>query len=791
MGNAAQHEQIYKLAIEYVRLGLPIIPLCPHNHANMSYSHRVVCQCAGKAPIMERWPTHSYTSEEDIAEWFDKNKFINIGLPLGKATLLVGIDVDGEHGEELLKTLSKGDLPPTWEFTTGNGRRLLYKLPPGVQTKKFRQSKHDKEHQELAILCDGQQTVLPPSIHVSGKIYKWKEEHSPFDIDIATAPSWILKQIIVNENSNLTDINEEEQELESPSDNIPDPPAFVPETETTDSLDDAGGLDEQEGKSKGGKKSPTVTPQDWTAKIPEGQRNNHLTKLAGSLLSRRTIPKEEVFLFLNAWNQEHCDPPLPEQELRRMIDTLAASEAMKSAKRTKQKQDKLTFRPTPLAQMFINLQKDLGYSWKYATDQGAFYRCDDSTGPWQRLDNVLVQKAIREVITDESKGGSKTWDTTHYVKEVVDALKELLATTLQDGAFDIGQNSGLYQDIICVENGILYWRTGNLKPWDSNYLTTIQLPVKWDENVECPEWEKALEEWLPDKETRRFIQEYVGLCLIPDTSFRTAVFLYGSGANGKSIFLEGVKMLFGNALVSIPLHRLADRFEVANLQNKLVNICGDIDARYLADTGMLKALISGDTLRGEFKHGKSFDFIPVCRLMFSANVLPRVGDKTAAWYSRWKFIEFPRTFPVNASYKIHLLEAFEKEKSGILRWAVEGLRRLKECNTFTTSQTMEIAAKSYREANDSVAAFISQCLVKSDDEKAYATAAAIHMLYRDWCDQNGCKPVSQIEFSKRAQQLGLGKGRKCIKGKTYMCYLGFRIHEDWEDTFKMYESIRR
>lgn len=118
---------------------------------------------------------------------------MNVGLVLGSVSGIVGIDIDGETAISRLKELSKGDLPTTWSFKTpGGGRRYLYKLPEGVVTKKYVETL-EGEHSEIALLGDGQQTILPPSNYPNGQRYKWYKGKSTRDIEIASAPQWIVE----------------------------------------------------------------------------------------------------------------------------------------------------------------------------------------------------------------------------------------------------------------------------------------------------------------------------------------------------------------------------------------------------------------------------------------------------------------------------------------------------------------------------------------------------------------------------------------------------------------------
>ena len=113
-----------KAALLYVKLGLPIIPICPPEHQGMNKYHEDNCSAKGKAPIISKWSERTKTVEDEVRAWFDKNPHINIGVPLGSNSDMIGVDVDGEEGQRILENVAQGELPNTWEFTTGNGRRI-------------------------------------------------------------------------------------------------------------------------------------------------------------------------------------------------------------------------------------------------------------------------------------------------------------------------------------------------------------------------------------------------------------------------------------------------------------------------------------------------------------------------------------------------------------------------------------------------------------------------------------------------------------------------------------------
>jgi len=747
-----RHANVREEALFYLQMGFPIIPLCPFNHQKMPLSHREKCRAPGKSPILRDWAQRKTPSTEEVLKWFGDNEYINVGLILGDTDTwnLVGIDVDGEHGESILKDWSSGVLPVTWEFTTGNGRRLLYALPEGATSKKT--SHKDKGKQgELALLATGQQTVLPPSIHPTGVLYTWVEGRSPKDIDLADAPQWLLNRVLVYD------------------------------------------------EDKDSAKSPPVELNDWQKVVETGERNNHLVRLAGSLIARRNIPKEQIVEFLMTWNAKYCKPPLPESEVVIMVENLHESEQIKATKRARAggKGKRELLRPATFAEYFIKQQSTASVSWKFSVDKGLFYRCDDNIGPWEPVDVVYLQKEVRNALIDKDE----SWDTMHAINEVISALREFLANPVNDDLFDIGKHPDLIH--IYVEDGLLDWRTGTLKPWDSSTYSTIKLPVHWDPQAVNSDayamWLKALEEWIPEEETRMFLQEYVGYCLVPDCSFRTAVFLYGEGSNGKSLFLDVVSQLFGKYISFIPLHRVAERFQSVYLLDRLINVCGDIDPKYLDETSVLKALIAGDPIRGEFKHGKSFDFSPVARLMFSANTLPRVADKSEGWYSRWKFVEFPRRFKTNPQYKRNLMSALSTPValSALLCWGVEGLRRLYANGEFTMSASMKDAEVQYRSENDTVNAFAESMLkiVPHKGSDTLLVVPSVYAVYRKWCEDVGVRPVGQLEMTRRLSRLGVSKGVRIMKGMSANCFLGLKFSSDaleagYQEEYGFQEAVR-
>lgn len=161
-------------AIEYLARGWSVIPLCPPDHQRMSGHHETSCKSPGKAPLL---PWEDYQRRlpraAEVRLWWDRWPGANVGVCLGPVSGLLGVDIDGPEGEALLIELIGGEenLAPTLKFRTGGGVRYLFAHP--AEEVPNRSFKDAAGKEILRIQGRGCQTVMPPSIHASGRVYEY------------------------------------------------------------------------------------------------------------------------------------------------------------------------------------------------------------------------------------------------------------------------------------------------------------------------------------------------------------------------------------------------------------------------------------------------------------------------------------------------------------------------------------------------------------------------------------------------------------------------------------------
>lgn len=180
-------------ALDYARRGWPALPLCPPDHAGVGDKHRGKCDRPGKVPLRANWQ-ETVLTEKDLRNAWRLCPGANVGVSLGPISKMVALDIDGAAGVELLDALARkfgGPMPDTLSFRSGGGGgRLFFALGEGSDPP----IRHWKvgERKVLSFLAGGAQTVMPPSLHISGEHYEWSLGFGLDEIEPAPCPDWLL-----------------------------------------------------------------------------------------------------------------------------------------------------------------------------------------------------------------------------------------------------------------------------------------------------------------------------------------------------------------------------------------------------------------------------------------------------------------------------------------------------------------------------------------------------------------------------------------------------------------------
>lgn len=335
--------------------------------------------------------------------------------------------------------------------------------------------------------------------------------------------------------------------------------------------------------------------------------------------------------------------------------------------------------------------------------------------------------------------------------------------------------------VVNIRNGLLDIRDMSFKEHIPSYLSTVQLNVEYNPYADCPQFKKFLNEVL-DCRLIPLVQEIIGYLLTANTAAQKSFVFWGPARTGKSTLLWVVEyLLLGKKNVSnIPWQDIGDKFKTAELLGKLANVFSDLPSRSIDDTGIFKVVTGEDYLMAEKKNKNPFKFKPFSRLVFSCNELPRnYVDRTEGFYRRLIIVPFTRQIEKSKVDK-HLKAKFQREKEGILNWALEGLRRLYKNNfEFSENDITEDIKKEYKYENNNVLLFVSEsCTLGSEFN---CSRGEFYDRYKEFCEDNGLRPLSQVKFNKEVESnFPVSKKRTSISRLWY----GIKLKE--EDPIYMY-----
>jgi len=322
--------------------------------------------------------------------------------------------------------------------------------------------------------------------------------------------------------------------------------------------------------------------------------------------------------------------------------------------------------------------------------------------------------------------------------------------------------------LINLRNGTFEITPGgtNLRQYDRADFLTYQLPFDYDPAAKAPIFQAYLDRVLPDLERQRVLAEYLGFVFVKNGSNalkeEKALILYGSGANGKSVFFEVVTAMFGRENVSnYSLQSLTEEkgFYRAKISNKLVNYASEIKGKL--EASLFKAMASGEPVEACLKYGQPFTMTDYAKFIFNCNELPKDVEQTNAFFRRFLIIPFDVTIPPEEQDRNLHSKIIENELSGVFNWVLDGLNRLLVQRGFSECNAAKVAVEKYRLESDSVQMFLAE-----NEYSVSATAEVplknIFSNYRAYCAESGYHACSVKTFADR-----LRNARYTIERKNY------------------------
>lgn len=409
-----------------------------------------------------------------------------------------------------------------------------------------------------------------------------------------------------------------------------------------------------------------------------------------------------------------------------------------------------SFSPNKFAE-YVSKNSNLIYS------KGDFYNYKN--GKWTKVEELTVLQKIRNLLHKYYKD---IWSTKRE-KEYIEALKRIIH---YDGEFN---NNKRYINML---NGMYDLEKFILVEHNKNFYSTIQIPINYLPNAECPMFIKFLKDsFQDDEESEKLAQEWAGYLLTAETKAQKALLLYGSGANGKGVFIDLISECIGEENISnIPLNELHRGFSRICLLNKLANISSENETNGKSiNTQYFKMITGEDIINAEQKNKPVISFRNTAKIVLSTNNLPHTRDNSYGYWRRISVLNFCNTVKEEDRDR-DLKDKLKTELQGIFLWAIDGLKRLKENNyKFTESKNSEQVLSQYQREINPFILFFEECIQKVD--KSYREDnRVIYKSFKMWAKANGMEGLAQIsvqkfwrKFEEEAKRLGI---EECVSKKS-------------------------
>jgi P4 family phage/plasmid primase-like protien len=337
-----------------------------------------------------------------------------------------------------------------------------------------------------------------------------------------------------------------------------------------------------------------------------------------------------------------------------------------------------------------------------------------------------------------------------------------------------------HKHLLSVRNGVVDLRTGMLYEHKPELHMTQLVDIEYKPDSVAPRWEQFLEEVMPDMpDMPAFLQRLVGYGITGETSEHAMAIHYGRGSNGKSIFLDTLRSLFGS-ISSVAdwssFERKRDgagsaRPDLVRLRGSRLVTVNEADARSSIDEAQIKRMASGDLITARALHQNEIEFYPNFLLQMATNAKPDIRGADEGIWRRVKLIPWTRFFePHERDHSLGVTLLGEAE--GILSWAVRGAVEW-YASGLQEPERVRNATRDYRDAADILAEFIDDAehggwLVPEENKRV--PAAWTFTLYKVWAGTQGQSDrdmLSQKAFKAALEERGYN-AKKTNKGAVYL-----------------------
>lgn len=412
---------------------------------------------------------------------------------------------------------------------------------------------------------------------------------------------------------------------------------------------------------------------------------------------------------------------------------------------------------------------------RWLSYQNGKWQYDAKGGVFVWADKVLESMKSELKLWAEHEGGAMFEDYKKHMKKtrsnnskkaMVKEMEHLVAVSPAELDSD--------RLLVNVQNGVLNLRDFTVTEHKPEFLMTRMLGTSMPKSSGKPEkWLNFLSQiFNNDPELIRYIQKALGYSLSGDTSEQCAFFLYGTGRNGKSTFLEVARKIMGDYATNIQPESIMVKSNTNSANSDIARLKG---ARFVTSVepnegmrlneGLLKQLTGDDMITARKLYGDEFEFRPEFKLWMATNHKPTIRGTDLGIWRRIHIIPFSVTIPESAVDK-KLSHKLMQELPDILSWIAEGYK-LWKTEGLRKPKVIADAVEEYRNEMDVISAFLGSDYVVQGGE---VKAQALYAVYCQWCSE-----CNEYKMPSRKFGLEMTKRYNKQKKKDAFYYIGISL----------------
>ena len=570
-----------------------------------------------------------------------------------------------------------------------------------------------------------------------------------------------------------------------------------------------------------------VIPQGGR-EIPQGQRNATMSHFAGRVVKRYGATEKAYGIFME--EADKCSPPLEDAEL-----SMIWQSACRFAEKVKNQDGYVapdeyndefageTLKPgdySDIGQAKV-LAREYGGELRYtaATDYLRFcgqywveskqqavgaaeefldLQLEDAKDEVSRTKQVLMElgvseddivsggRALEKKISSSQTDAYLAYKTAlaykafvmkrrdmKYIVSALQAAKPLLEINVSDldkDGFLLNTPDGTYY----LPDGL----EGRRDHSSEDYITKITAAEPGDKGKEL--WQDSLNTiFCGDAELIDYVQQIVGMAAVGRVYMESLVIAYGEGRNGKSTFWNTIARVLGTYSGNMSSDTLTVgckrnvKPELAEAKGKRLIIAAELEEGMRLNTAVVKQMCSTDEIFAEKKYKDPFSFTPSHTLVLYTNHLPRVGANDPGTWRRLIVIPFHARIEGAGDVKNYADFLVSEAAPAVMAWIIEGAKKVISRNFHIPCPAcVEDAIKSYREDNDWLGHFLSECceVAANYTEKS----GELYRAYRCYCAQTGEYARSTADFYNALEMAGFSRRRT----KAGITVYGLRLQEE-------------